>query len=97
MNQQQLINNISDRVNRTYARNLSKPDIEAMLKALAYVATQVLSTKDGEIPLPGLGKLKAVTKAARAGRNPATGAEIEIPARNVVKFSAAKALKDALA
>lgn len=36
------------------------------------------------------------TRAARKGRNPASGAEIDIPAKRVPKFSAAKALKDAV-
>ena len=44
----------------------------------------------------GLGKLKFTTRAARTGRNPATGESIEIPAKNAVKFSVAKALSDAL-
>ena len=47
--------------------------------------------------LHGIGKLKPLQKAARTGRNPATGEEIEIPAKTAVKFAAAKALKDAVA
>lgn len=46
--------------------------------------------------LPGLGKLKTSTRAARTGRNPQTGAPVEIPERIAVKFSAGKALDDAL-
>ena len=46
--------------------------------------------------LPGLGKLIKVKRAARKGRNPATGAEIKIPAKTVVKFRLAKAAKDAV-
>ena len=44
--------------------------------------------------LPGLGKLKATTRAARTGRNPQTGAPVEIPERMAVKFVAGKALED---
>lgn len=40
-----------------------------------------------EVTIPGLGKLKVVTKAARAGRNPATGEAIDIPEKRVVKFT----------
>jgi DNA-binding protein HU-beta len=46
--------------------------------------------------LPGLGKLVLVNRAARLGRNPATGEQINIPAKRVVKFRVAKAAKDAI-
>lgn len=46
--------------------------------------------------LPGLGKLVLVNRKARIGRNPATGAQIQIPAKRVVKFRIAKAAKDAI-
>ena len=46
--------------------------------------------------LPGLGKLVLVNRAARIGRNPATGETINIPAKRVVKFRVAKAAKDAI-
>ncbi|MBB3893286.1 DNA-binding protein HU-beta [Phenylobacterium haematophilum] len=50
-----------------------------------------------EVNLPGFGKFKVQDKPARTGRNPATGAAIEIAASKKVAFSAAKALKDAVA
>ena len=46
--------------------------------------------------LPGVGKLVLVNRKARLGRNPATGAQIQIPAKRVVKFRVAKAAKDAI-
>ena len=46
--------------------------------------------------LPGLGKLVLVNRAARMGRNPATGETIQIKAKRVVKFRVAKAAKDAI-
>ena len=46
--------------------------------------------------LPGLGKLVLVNRKARIGRNPATGATIQIPAKKGVKFRVAKAAKDAI-
>lgn len=51
---------------------------------------------NGEFPLPGLGKLVRKERAARMGRNPMTGEQIQIPAKTVVKFRVAKAAKDAL-
>jgi DNA-binding protein HU-beta len=46
--------------------------------------------------LPGIGKLKLANRKARMGRNPQTGAPIQIPAKRVVKFRVAKAAKDAI-
>ena len=46
--------------------------------------------------IPGLGKLVLVNRAARIGRNPATGATIQIPAKRVVKFRIAKQAKVAI-
>ncbi len=50
----------------------------------------------GEFNLPGLGKLVKKQRAARTGRNPMTGASIQIPAKTVVKFRVAKQAKDAV-
>jgi len=44
----------------------------------------------------GLGKLVLVNRKARMGRNPQTGAAIKIPARRVVRFRVAKAMKDSV-
>lgn len=52
--------------------------------------------KNGQSVVPGLGKLVRVERKARTGRNPATGAAIKIPAKKVVKFRIAKAVKDAI-
>jgi DNA-binding protein HU-beta len=46
--------------------------------------------------IPGLGKLVKVDRAARTGRNPSTGEEIQIAAKKVLKFRVAKAAKDAI-
>ena len=50
----------------------------------------------GEFSLPGLGKLVKKSRAARMGRNPATGATINIPAKTVTKVRVAKQVKDAV-
>jgi DNA-binding protein HU-beta len=46
--------------------------------------------------LPGIGKLVLVERKARIGRNPATGEQIQIPAKTVLKFRVAKAAKEAV-
>ena len=52
--------------------------------------------KLGEFTIPGLGKLVKAQRAARIGRNPATGEAIKIKAKTTVKFRLAKAAKDAV-
>lgn len=49
-----------------------------------------------DVNIPGLGRFKAVKKAARTGRNPRTGEAVEIPARLAVKYSQTSTLKTAL-
>lgn len=62
-----------------------------------YGDTAIAQTKKhGVFVLPGLGRLKKVERKARVGRNPATGEKIRIPAKKVVKFTVAKACKDAI-
>jgi len=60
------------------------------LAALAY------KNAKNSFTFPGVGKLVLVNRKARKGRNPATGAIIQIPAKKVVKFRVAKAAKDAI-
>ena len=74
---------------------LSKKEVERVLTELANLAYSEVK-KVGEFALPGFGKFVKVHRKARIGRNPATGEEIKIPARTVVKFRVAKAAKDAV-
>lgn len=77
------------------ATGMSKKDVAMFIEKLVNMAYREVKT-NGELTLPGLGKLVKVHRAARMGRNPATGASIQIPAKTVVKFRVAKAAKDAL-
>lgn len=52
--------------------------------------------KNGVFVMPGIGRLVRVERKARMGRNPATGQAIKIPAKKVVKFRVAKAVRDAI-
>ena len=69
-----------------------KQGVEALeaLVGLAY------KNAKNSFTIPGLGKLVLVNRKARMGRNPATGEQIKIPAKRVVKFRIAKAAKDAI-
>ena len=74
---------------------LSKKDVNGFVDTLVNLAyTEV--KKSGVFVVPGIGKLVKVKRAARMGRNPATGATIQIPAKTVVKFRVAKAAKEAV-
>ena len=72
---------------------LTKKQSAQFLEELASLAYK---NAKNTFTLPGLGKLKLRNRAARIGRNPATGATINIPAKRVVKFTVAKAAKDAI-
>jgi nucleoid DNA-binding protein len=67
-------------------------------KALdAVLAAIKKSLKKGEsVTLVGFGTFSVTKRAARKGRNPQTGAPIKIAAKKVPKFTAGKALKDAV-
>jgi len=63
---------------------------------LEHLAQLAYKNAKNTFTLPGIGKLKLKNRAARIGRNPATGEQIQIPAKRVVKFTVAKACKDAI-
>jgi DNA-binding protein HU-beta len=65
------------------------------LESFAAIAVRE-TKKNGVFVLPGLGRLVRQERKARIGRNPATGEKIKIPAKKVVKFRVAKAVKDAI-
>jgi DNA-binding protein HU-beta len=74
---------------------LSQKDSGAALEAFLTVVTKALKKGD-VVTLIGFGTFKVVKTAARKGRNPQTGKEIQIKASKRVKFSAGKALKDSV-
>jgi len=72
---------------------VSKVQVRAVFAAVEDVVMKRLKG-EGKIPLGGLGAVKLVDRKARIGRNPATGEQIKIPAKTVVKITPAKSLKD---
>jgi len=75
--------------------DLTQASVRGVFEQLAQIAQDSLEN-DGELTLPGIGKLKVGERAARTGRNPQTGKRIEIAAKKVVRFVPAKALADSL-
>ena len=74
---------------------LSKKDCESALTAFITVTENALKAGD-KVQLVGFGTFEVKERAARTGRNPATGTEIEIPASKAPAFKPGKALKDAI-
>ncbi len=73
----------------------SKKEVKDFIDTFNGVAYEEVK-KNGEFIVPGIGKMIKAQRKARKGRNPATGAEIDIPAKTVVKFKLAKAAKDSV-
>ena len=65
------------------------------IESLAQLAVRE-TKKNGIFVMPGIGRLVRAERKARTGRNPATGEEIKIPAKRVVKFRVAKSVKDTI-
>lgn len=72
---------------------LSKADAKRALDAFVESTTDTLKT-GGRVALVGFGSFSISERAARKGRNPQTGKEINIAAKKVVKFKAGAELSD---
>ncbi len=66
------------------------------LESLVTNVSKALKKKDGKVTLVGFGTFSKVRRKARKGRNPQTGEDIKIKAKNVVKFKAGKKLLDSI-
>ena len=89
MNKAELIEAISNN------SGLSKADSKKALDAFIETTTDTLKKGD-RVALVGFGSWSVSSRAARTGRNPQTGKEIEISAKNVVKFKPGAELSDAV-
>ena len=89
MNKNELVSAVAE------AAKLSKGDAQAAVDAVFAAITGELK-QGGDVRLVGFGNFSVTKRAASTGRNPQTGAEVQIPARTVPKFTAGKGLKDAV-
>ncbi len=87
MTKAQIVTHLADKT------GLAKKQVSEVLDELTQLAYKEAKTG---FTLPGLGKLVVQQRKARTGRNPATGEQIKIPAKRVLKFRIAKAAKDAV-
>jgi DNA-binding protein HU-beta len=89
MTQTQLVRALAEKT------EVSNKVAKAFLEHLANTAIAEVK-KNGMFVVPGLGRLVRVERKARMGRNPATGEQIKIAAKKVVKFRVAKSAKDSI-
>ena len=89
MNRTELIASMSEK------SGLDKKTIEAALTAFTASVEDALKVGD-KVQLTGFGTFEVKERAARTGRNPRTGEDVEIPASKAASFKPGKALKDAL-
>lgn len=89
MTQTQVIQHLSTKT------GIGKKEVKSLLTEFSTLAVNE-TKKKGMFVMPGIGRLVRVERKARTGRNPATGEAIKIPAKKVVKFRIAKAVKDAI-
>jgi DNA-binding protein HU-beta len=89
LNKAELIDYISE------LAGLTKKDAEKSLNATLEAVTKSLSKGD-EVSIANFGSFKVKMRSARKGRNPRTGEEMDIPAKNVISFSAGKNLRESV-
>lgn len=89
MTQSEVVNHMAEKF------SMKRADAKAVFDELATLATNEVK-ENGEFTLPGFGKLVLSERKAREGRNPATGATIQIPAKTTLKFRLGKAIKDSV-
>ncbi|KIU22400.1 HU family DNA-binding protein [Weissella cibaria] len=88
-NKQELVNDVAA------TTGLTKKDATAAVDAV-FASIQDTLAKGDKVQLIGFGNFEVRTRAARKGRNPQTGEEIEIAASKIPAFKPGKALKDAI-
>lgn len=89
MNKTDLINAVAEKT------ELSKKDSTSAVNAVIEAITETLANKE-KVQLIGFGNFETRDRAARKGRNPQDGTEIDIPATTVPAFKPGKSLKDAV-
>jgi DNA-binding protein HU-beta len=89
MNKNDLVESLAEEfeVTKSYARDLVDSLFQKIIKA---------ANQGEEVAIFGFGRFKVVERGARKGRNPRTGEAVKIAAKKVLKFEAAKVMKEGL-
>jgi len=93
VNKAQLIENVAEEAK--LSTELSKADMTRLVDAVFDVITQALKKRD-QVVIVGFGTFSAKDRAGRLGRDPRTGAPLKIAPKTVARFTAGKALKEAV-
>lgn len=89
MNRSELVTAVSE------ASGVAAKDVDATLKAFQQVVSDVVAKGEEKVSIQGFLTFEQTDRAAREGRNPATGEKISIPASKAVKVTAGSSLKSA--
>ena len=89
MNKAELIGSVAEKA------GIAKKDVEKAVNAV-FAAIEEALAQGEKVQLVGFGTFEVRERAARTGRNPQTGEEIQIAATKVPAFRAGKALKDSV-
>jgi DNA-binding protein HU-beta len=90
MNKAELVSQVAE------SAGLTKIEAEKTLKSLLEAIATALANEE-TVTFVGFGSFSVTTRAARTGRNPQTGKEIQIAEKKVVKFNVGKNLKETIA
>ena len=89
MTKKELVDTVAEKL------NISLESAEsAVLTTMAAITVGL--TGSGSVAIPGFGTFSVTERAARKGRNPKTGEQMDIPAKKVVVFKAGKGLREAI-
>jgi DNA-binding protein HU-beta len=89
VNKADLVTNVADKA------GVTKADAERVLEAFQEIVFETVKKGKDEVTWTGFLKFEQITRAARTGRNPATGAAIKIPKSKAVKVTPGARLKAA--
>ncbi|KKM10912.1 DNA-binding protein [Clostridiales bacterium PH28_bin88] len=89
MNKTELVSSVAEKA------EITKKDAEKVVNAVFGSIEDALAKGD-KVQLVGFGTFEVRERAARTGRNPKTGEEIDIPATKVPSFKAGKSLRDSV-
>lgn len=89
MNRKQLVKSVAD------STGLTQDQVDTAIGGVVDTVTAAVKSGD-KVVVPGFVSFEPTQRSARTGRNPQTGATLNIPAQKAVKVSAGKSLKDAV-
>jgi DNA-binding protein HU-beta len=89
VNRSQLVNALAER------NEISRKEADAAVSAVVDIITETVCSGE-DVAISGFAKFRRVKRAARMGRNPATGAPVKIAAKTVAKITPLKVFKEAV-